>query len=121
MRFHSRQRLRRQGDFLRVREQGRTFRCPHFFLQLLVEPTQEKGLRRIGIITSRRVGIAVKRNRGRRIFREIFRKNQEALPEACDLVVVVRSTFDQANHDELQKLFLKAVRHVVRKAAEANT
>ena len=105
MRLQSRQRLRKQSDFLQVREQGNTFRCPHFFLQILIDPKRQKCLRRIGIITSRRVGIAVKRNKGRRILREIFRRNQKTLPESCDLVVVMRNTFNQASFTEMEKLF----------------
>jgi len=112
MRFQRRQRLRRQGDFIQVKEQGKTFRCPHFFLQLLETDSPKPHRRRIGIITSRRVGNAVKRNRARRQFREIFRKNQEALPGKCDMVIVVRSSFDQAHFVELQNLFLKGVLHL---------
>ena len=112
MRFRSRQRLRRQGDFLKVREQGRTFRCPHFFLQLLETAPPEELLRRVGIITSRRIGNAVKRNRARRLFREIFRTNQEALPQACDTVIVVRSNCHTASLEELQELFLKGIQFV---------
>ena len=120
MRLQSRQRLRKQSDFLKVREQGNTFRCPHFFLQILIDPKRQKCLRRIGIITSRRVGIAVKRNKGRRILREIFRRNQKTLPESCDLVVVMRNTFNQASFTEMEKLFLKAIEHTVRKKVHSN-
>ena len=112
MRFRSQQRLRRQSDFLKVREQGRTFRCPHFFLQLLETAPPEELLRRIGIITSRRIGNAVKRNRARRLFREIFRTNQEALPKTCDMVIVVRSSYRTASIKELQRLFLKGIQFV---------
>ncbi|MBT3468396.1 MAG: ribonuclease P protein component [Opitutae bacterium] len=112
MRFYKQQRLRRQSDFHKVRERGRTFRCPHFFLQFQPKVTcGNEERRRIGIITSRRVGNAVKRNRGRRLFREIFRRNQDSLPKCCDLVVVVRSCYNVAGFDELQELYLKAVNY----------
>ena len=74
-----------------------------------------EGIRRIGVITSRRVGNAVKRNRARRLFREIFRRNQESLPKSCDLVIVVRSCYDVAGFEELQSLFLKAVNYTSKK------
>jgi len=81
---------------------------------------REDGLQRIGIITSRRVGNAVKRNRARRLFREIFRHNQKTLPKNYDIVVVVRSTFDSASYGELQQQFLKGVAHLVQKSTGAN-
>lgn len=45
---------------------------------------------RLGLSVSRRVGIAVKRNRIKRLLREAFRLNQSALPPGVDLVVSVR-------------------------------
>lgn len=46
---------------------------------------------RIGISTSRKVGIAVRRNRIRRLLRESFRQLQHELPQGYDLLVIVRA------------------------------
>ncbi len=45
---------------------------------------------RLGLSVSRRVGIAVKRNRIKRLLRESFRLMQHDLPKGYDLVIVVR-------------------------------
>jgi ribonuclease P protein component len=45
---------------------------------------------RFGLSTPRKVGIAVRRNRIRRLLRESFRSLQHDLPSGYDLVVVVR-------------------------------
>ena len=46
---------------------------------------------RIGISTSRKVGIAARRNRIRRLLRESFRQLQHELPAGYDLLVIVRA------------------------------
>lgn len=45
---------------------------------------------RLGIVTSRKVGGAVQRNRVRRLCRECFRRWPDLLPAGVDLVVIAR-------------------------------
>ncbi len=77
-------------------------------MQVLMTRTDaaEGPLRRLGVIASRRVGGAVVRNRAKRVFREIFRIHQNALPEHCDTVIVVRRGFDRFSMDDLAARFL---------------
>lgn len=49
---------------------------------------------RIGLSVSRKVGNAVVRNRCRRLFREAFRLEREALPPGVDLVLIPRHNWD---------------------------
>lgn len=50
----------------------------------------DRGFPRMGLSVSRKVGIAVRRNRIRRLLRESFRLLQHDFPRGYDLVVVVR-------------------------------
>lgn len=45
---------------------------------------------RIGLSVSRRVGTAVRRNRIKRLLREVFRLSQSQIPAGIDYVIVVR-------------------------------
>ncbi len=47
----------------------------------------KKGLKRIVINVSSKVGKAVVRNRIKRIYKEIFRKNKEIFPESYDIII----------------------------------
>lgn len=67
----------------------------------------------MGVIASRRVGNAVKRNRAKRLFREIFRLNQEHLPANTDVIIIVRSRYDQFPFVDLRKQFLRACHRYV--------
>jgi len=69
------------------------------------------------VITSRRVGKAVLRNRARRIMREIFRKNLEVIPRSADIVIIMRHTYTRETYSSLEARFLKAV-HRMRKTLE---
>ena len=73
---------------------------------------EAEGSARIGIITSRRVGTAVVRNRVRRRFREIVRVDRPLLGTGCWLVLIARqsavdATFSQI-HDEWRTLARRA-------------
>ena len=57
---------------------------------LMFSLPNELGHLRMGISISRRVGIAPKRNRIKRLLRESFRLNHVALGRGYDLVIVVR-------------------------------
>ena len=50
-----------------------------------------EGGRQLGVVTSRRVGNAVTRNRARRLLREAYRLNKEKLVKHLQLVMIARS------------------------------
>ena len=62
---------------------------------------------RLGLVTSRRVGGAVMRNRLRRRLREIVRRHQHELREGVWLVVVTRPAAARATSAELETEWLK--------------
>ena len=95
-------RVRRRIDFLRVRAEGKALPCKSFVVQYCASEQEREVKHRLGVIASRRVGNAVKRNRGKRIIREIFRLNEPKLSMNCDLVVILRANFNQYSFNELQ-------------------
>ncbi|HUK57811.1 MAG TPA: ribonuclease P protein component [Stellaceae bacterium] len=81
-------RLKKRSEFLHVAAKGRKWTTPGLILQALPRAAGESGPR-VGFTASRRVGIAVVRNRARRRLREAVRR---ALPNALpgDYVVIAR-------------------------------
>ena len=73
-----------------------------------METGNQGSTRRLGVIATKRLGNAVVRNRAKRLFRELFRRNQEAMPESCDLVVIPQPSIFDHSFAELEKLFLQA-------------
>ena len=56
---------------------------------------------RLGVVSSRKVGNAVIRNRARRRLREMFRRERPSLKGAADVVIVARASIASASWPEL--------------------
>jgi ribonuclease P protein component len=88
--FGRERRLRRRTDFLRVQGNGLRAQTPHFVLLVDASPDAE-GPSRLGVVVTRKVGNAVRRNRIRRLCRECFRRWPGFVPAGIDLVVIARA------------------------------
>ncbi len=62
----------------------------------MIARTRESGIWRVGFAVSKKVGIAVVRNRVKRVLREFFRINQAQIPPAMDIVVIPRRSLNGA-------------------------
>lgn len=114
--FSKAQRVRRKAEFQQVFESG--LRVPSRYFTLLV--AQRSGnTARLGIVASRKLGDAVRRNRAKRLIREVFRLNTP-LQEGVDLVVIPRRELLDAPLSELEKDFRGAWRRAVAKLATSD-
>jgi ribonuclease P protein component len=114
-------RLRSTAEFERVKREGGYWGGRRCGINAARQPvvTEELGRdrqhpARIGLITSRKIGNAVKRNRARRLMRESIRQLAAALAPEWDIVVIARPAIAapgvrmQDVRDELQGLLTKA-------------
>jgi ribonuclease P protein component len=67
---------------------------------------------RLGIVMSRRVGTAARRNRIKRMLRESFRLCQHTLPPGFDLLVIPRP-HEPLTLDQYKTLFLELARKTI--------
>lgn len=105
MRVPRRLSMNRRGEFARVREQGTSRACRSFVLATLADSAVD-GLR-IGLITSRRVGKAVTRNKIRRRFRSLLSKHGDRVVPGRYLVMVARHGAAEASFAQLEKDWLR--------------
>ena len=86
-----RERLRRRPEFLKAQQRGTRTRGR--YLTLFVLPNS-LDVSRLGVIATRRLGGATRRNRSKRLAREIFRLNKGR--PGLDIVVMPRPGFSDA-------------------------
>ena len=105
-------RITNSNEFSSIRSVGLRRVTPFFITQLkyvdsLDEVEDGKLTTRLGVIASRRVGNAVVRNRGKRIFRRLFFQHQSLLPAGSQLVVILRLGFNTVSFSQLENDFLE--------------
>lgn len=108
-RFPRAVRLNRRSEFLAVRAQGETLQGRYLRITVL-RFSDRSELTRLGVITSRRVGGAVDRNRARRRVRELFRAMRDQLTTGAWIVVVVKQAAALAEFSELREEWLRLMR-----------
>lgn len=98
-RFPKLARLHRAGEFQKLKRDGTSFHGKFIVLSVVPVP---QSLIRFGLITSRRVGPAVVRNRVRRRLREIVRTDRPRIAMEGWCVVVARARAAGATFAELR-------------------
>jgi ribonuclease P protein component len=104
-RFSRSSRLQRAAEFKLVRAFGKTWIGTHLIMAVLYRETEFPS--KIGIVTTKRLGKAVVRNRIRRRIREIFRLNQHQLREGHWVVTIARASSAYASYQELERDWLR--------------
>jgi ribonuclease P protein component len=106
------ERIRRKSDFANLYRDGSRFRGRYFTLVF-----KSNGLdhSRLAVVASRKVGPATVRNRVKRRFRELYRRNKALLREPLDLVVITRPESGAAPWPDLRDAYISSVTTILRK------
>jgi ribonuclease P protein component len=95
-------RLRSRREFLQVQGEGVKVSAGPL-LGLAVR--NGRGVTRLGLTVSTKVGNAVERGRIKRRLRELFRRRKDGLPEGLDVVLIARQSANGADTAALAKAF----------------
>lgn len=79
--------LKKGWEFDRVYQKGQKFVNKYFVVYVLKTDRQRS---RLGVTVSKKVGNSVKRNRVKRLIREVFRLSKKHLAPGNDIVVIAR-------------------------------
>lgn len=100
-------RMQLPGEFSRVRAQGQrlVLGC------LIINWAEGTGPgSRLGVVTGRKLGPAVERNRARRLMRECFRRSQHVLTGKFDIVLIARNSINGRSMGAVEKDYLAALK-----------
>ena len=92
--------LKTNREFSRVFKKGKYKAGKHIVVYAL-----ENGFsyNRVGISISKKVGIAVQRNRVKRLIRESYRLSEDSILTGYDIVILVKSTVRSKNNNNRLK------------------
>jgi len=100
-----RERLTGGENFIRVYRKGKRIKLPGL---TIIFARNSLPYCRIGIGVGKRIGGATKRNRAKRLIRELFRTNKRVFPPGHDLVFVPCREFFHLDWNELRGNLIKA-------------
>jgi ribonuclease P protein component len=107
--FPKEERLRYGYQFRRLYEHGRRVQGQLAVVFVDVPPAGTTG-RTLGVVTSRRVGNAVVRNRARRLMREVYRLHRDRLKANIQIVIVARAAINGRPYREVETALLDQFR-----------
>ena len=102
--FSRSERILKSENYTSVRLSGTSSYTKHF--RVLYKPN-DLGITRLGITVSKRIGNAVKRNRIKRVLRELFRLNKSRFPEGYDIVIVARKDASHLSYQTVSEECLR--------------
>jgi ribonuclease P protein component len=89
--------LLKRIEFQRVKVLGKNRHTAHFIVSVAANDLQRP---RLGVITTKRLGKAVLRNRVKRLLREFFRHHKGVLPPQ-DIVIIAKKGAANLNYAEV--------------------
>jgi ribonuclease P protein component len=97
LKFRPAERIRRRAEFQQVYERGVRIHSRYSTVFILAN---EGGVGRLGIAATKKLGGAVRRNRAKRLIREVFRRNKIA--SGFDVVVIPKRELLDASLNVLE-------------------
>jgi len=104
-------RIRKRREFLTLQRIGRRRVGTRF---VVITAPRHDDTSRLGITASRRIGGAVSRNRVKRLVREFFRRHQQRITPALDVLVIARVGAATATYAQVRAELAAALRIDVR-------
>ncbi len=101
------QRINQNREYNYIYKKGKKLQGRYIIIFVV---TEHSGNNRFGIVTSKKVGGAVKRNRVKRQLRAAIQKNQDLIKTGHGLVIVARSNIKDASYALIENDFVNLMK-----------
>lgn len=101
--------IKQNHEFRRLYHRGKSSANRYLVLYCM---KNRRPYNRLGLTVGAKFGCAVRRNRAKRLFREVYRLHAAELKPGFDLVLVARSRMTDATYFDVETAFLKAAREL---------
>ena len=101
-------RIQASSDFRNSKENGERLAKGCLLANWQVLPNNS--FSRLGVVTSKRIGKAVIRNRARRLLRECFRLHKYEFINKIDLILIARKSIAKYSFHEVEKDFIELLK-----------
>jgi ribonuclease P protein component len=110
------EKVKKKKDFYLIYRKGRRFRGKFFNLVFVAN---DLVFSRMAAVASRKVGNAVKRNRAKRLMRELFRKNKDLFTKPVDIIFIARREILDASWSELKEEYASGLKFVAHSSSRS--
>jgi len=105
--FRKRERIRKRAEYQAVYRKGKRYAHKYVIMYVLERKDEN---RRLGVACPKAVGSPVRKNRVKRLFREVFRLNKHRIKPGVDIVLVGREGASSLNYWEMERIILSLMR-----------
>ena len=82
---------------------------------------EDKGISKFSVVTGRKLGKAVVRNRIKRIIKEVYRKNKEYFGRGIDWIFIPQGKWEKMNYNNTERLLLDVIKGIKKKKGKRRT
>ncbi len=107
--FSPLERIRKKKDFLHLYKKGTRHRGKYFVIICL---SNEFAYSRVAVVASKKLGNAVQRNRIKRRFRALFRRNKTLIQKPLDLIIIPNREIHEADWKSLEKSYVAVLKSI---------
>ncbi len=104
------EKLHKNADFNKVLKNGKKLKTAFVNIYVLNRKDNNE-IRRLGLITSKKVGNAVCRNKAKRRLREIFRTNKHKLTSGLDIIFILKPQINLTGYGKLKSTVLDCLKN----------
>lgn len=72
----------------------------------------EKGISKFSIVTGRKLGKAVQRNRIKRVIKEVYRKNKDFFGRGINWIFIPQGKWEKINYNKTERLLLDVIKGI---------